>query len=477
MLMHQSKWIILTIIIACQLIVVLDASIMVTAMPEIGRTLHMSTTSLTWVHNSYILAFGGFLLLGARAGDLLGRRRMLFVGIGLFSLTSLLAGLAPTAEFLFVSRAFQGLAAALATPAALALLSASFVEAKERTRAIAMYSAVSAAGGSIGLLLGGFFTDFISWRVGMFINVPIGIALLYLVQRFIQKTGTRSGRFDLWGALTSVIGMTALVYGFVQAAEHGWEKPGTWIPLSAGIVLLTAFVLIEARAAEPIIPLRLFASRQRSGAYLGRFLMVCGNFSLFFFIPQYLQNVLGFSSFEAGLAFLPFTGAQFGMMYLIPGLVHRFGNIKVLTAGMLFAIIGTLWMSTIVSVEGQFFPQMFILLMIMGIGSGMAFQPLTALGLTDVDPQDTGAASGLINVAHQSGSSLGLAVLITVFEVSVGTDQPSTMQFAHAVSDTILGSVAFIAAALAATMLCFLPVRQAARKRAFFKRESSRMNS
>ncbi|MFE5322217.1 MFS transporter [Paenibacillus sp. NPDC056579] len=462
--MHQSKWIILTIIIACQLIVVLDASIMVTAIPEIGRSLQMSTTSLTWVQNSYILAFGGFLLLGARAGDLLGRRKMLAAGIGLFSFTSLLAGLAPTAEFLLVSRAFQGFAAALATPAALALLSASFVEAKERSRAIAMYSAVSAAGGSIGLILGGFFTDFISWRLGMFINVPIGIVLLYLVQRFIQQSATRNGRFDLWGALTSVVGMTALVFGFVQAADYGWGKPETWIPLALGMVSLTAFVLIEARAAEPIIPLRLFASRQRSGAYLGRFLMVCGNFSLFFFVPQYLQNVLGFSSFEAGLAFLPFTGAQFGMMFLMHRLVHRYGNMKVLVTGMLLAIIGTLWLSRLASVQAPFFPHMFILLAIMGIGGGMVFQPLTALGLSDVDPRDTGAASGLINVAHQSGSSLGLAVLITVFNVTMRSDPSSTMQFAHAVSNSILGSVVFIISALVATLLCLLPTRQPAGK-------------
>jgi Arabinose efflux permease len=466
--MHQqSKWIILTIIIACQLIVVLDSSIMVTAIPEIGRSLQMSTTSLTWVQNSYVLAFGGFLLLGARAGDLLGRRKMLAIGIGLFSLTSLLAGIAPNAEFLLISRALQGFAAALATPAALALLSATFVEAKERSRAIAMYSAVSAAGGSIGLIIGGFFTDFISWRLGMFINVPIGMALLYLVQRFIQKTAMRSGRFDLWGALTSVIGMTSLVYGFVQAADYGWKTLETWMPLAAGIVLLAAFVLIEARAAEPIIPLRLFANRQRSGAYLGRFLMVGGNFSLFFFIPQYLQNALGFSSFEAGLAFLPFTVAQFGMMYLMQGLLRRFGNNKVLIAGLLIAIIGTLWLSRIISVQAPFFPEMFILLVIMGVGAGMVFQPLTAMGLTGVEPQNSGAASGLINVAHQSGASLGLAVLITVFNGASKADHSSSLQFAHAISNAILGSVVFLLAALAVTLLCFIPARrQAGRKHA-----------
>ncbi|TYP76624.1 MFS transporter [Paenibacillus methanolicus] len=463
--MLHSKRILLAIIIVCQLIVVLDASIMVTAVPQIGRALHMTTTGLTWVHNSYILAFGGFLLLGARAGDLWGRRRMLSAGIGLFSLTSLLAGLAPTAEFLLASRACQGLAAALATPAALALLSANFVETKERTRAIAMYSAVSAAGGSIGLMLGGFFTDFISWRLGMFINVPIGIALLYLVRRFINETDTRKGRFDLWGAMTSVLGMTSLVYGFVQAAEAGWDSPSTWIPLAAGMLSLAAFVLLEARAAEPIVPLRLFASRRRTGAYLGRFLIVCGNFSLFFFVPQYLQNVLGFSSFEAGLAFLPFTGAQFGMMYLIQRFVHRFGMLKVLTAGLLLASLGTLGLSGIILAQAPFFPSMFILLALMGIGSGMVFQPLTALGLADVDARDAGAASGLINVAHQSGSSFGLAVLITVFDAAVGSGQPSTRQLAHALSSSVLGSVVFIIAALAVTLLCYLPSRRTVRAR------------
>lgn len=462
--MLQSKGIILTIIIACQLLVVLDASVMVTSIPEIGRSLHMSTVSLTWVQNSYILAFGGFLLLGARAGDLLGRRRMLGVGIGLFTLTSLLAGLAPTAEVLLVSRAFQGFAAALATPAALALLSATFTEEKERSRAIAMYSAVAGAGGGIGLLLGGFFTDFISWRVGMFINVPIGIVLMYLTRRYVQKSETRTGRFDLWGALTSVVGMTALVYGFVQAAGQGWGDAGTWIWLGAGIASLTAFVLVEKKAAEPIVPLRLFANRQRSGAYLGRFLLVSGNFSLFFFIPQYLQNVLGFGSLEAGLAFLPFSAAQFGMMFLMQGLVRRYGNRKLLIVGLLLAILGTLWMSRTIAVQAAFFPEMFILMAIMGIGAGLVFQPLTALGLSNVDARDSGAASGLINVAHQSGASLGLAVLITVFNGAIHAAQPSKLQFAHAVSHSLLGSAVFLAAALAASLLLFMPARALARK-------------
>lgn len=462
--MHRSKWMILAIVIVCQLVVVLDSSVMVTAIPEIGRSLGMSTTDLTWVQNSYVLAFGGFLLLGARAGDLLGRRRVLAAGIGLFSLTSLLAGAAPNAQLLLAARALQGLSAALATPAALALLSATYVEAKERTKAIALYSAVSAGGGSIGLILGGWFTDFVSWRLGMFINVPIGLILLVLIRRYVPTSAKRQGRFDPWGALASVIGMTALVFGFVQAADYGWGQPEAWIPLAIGALSTAAFVLIEARVAEPMIPLRLFANRQRSAAYLGRFLLVGGNFSLFFFIPQYLQNALGFGSFEAGLAFLPFTVAQFGMMYAIPGLLRRYGNVRVLGAGLVLAIAGTLWLSRIVAVQAPFFPDMFFLMAIMGIGAGMAFQPLTAMGLAGVGPQDSGAASGLVNVAHQCGASVGLAVLVTVFRASGNAAQPTDAQFAHAISGAMLGSVLFVAAALAVTLISMAPARQASRK-------------
>lgn len=462
--MHRSKWMILAIVIVCQLVVVLDSSVMVTAIPEIGRSLRMSTTDLTWVQNSYVLAFGGLLLLGARAGDLLGRRRVLAAGIGLFSLTSLLAGAAPNAQLLLAARALQGLSAALATPAALALLSATYVEAKERTKAIALYSAVSAGGGSIGLLLGGWFTDFVSWRLGMFINVPIGLILLVLIRKYVPHSERREGRFDPWGALASVIGMTALVFGFVQAADYGWGKPEAWIPLAIGALSTAAFVLIEARVAEPMIPLRLFANRQRSAAYLGRFLLVGGNFSLFFFIPQYLQNALGFDSFEAGLAFLPFTIAQFGMMYAIPGLLRRYGNARVLGAGLVLAIAGTLWLSRIVAVQAPFFPDMFFLLAIMGIGAGMAFQPLTAMGLAGVGAQDSGAASGLVNVAHQCGASVGLAVLVTVFRASGNAAQPTDAQFAHAISGAMLGSVLFVAAALAVTLISMVPARQAGRK-------------
>ncbi len=446
-------------IVACQLMMVLDGSVLITAMPEIGRTLHLSTAALTWVQNAYILAFGGFLLLGARAGDLLGRRKTFAAGVALFSLASMLAGLAPSAPFLLAARALQGIAAAMATPSALALLSVSFTEAKERTKAIAVYSAVSGAGGSVGLIVGGLLTDVISWRAGMFLNVPIGIALLFLAPRYMRETETKTGRLDVLGALTSVIGMTALAFGFVQAASASWGAPEAWSSLVLGGVMLAAFARIEARAKEPITPLRLFASRTRSGAYLGRLLLVCGNYPIFFFIPQFLQNVLHFDSLTAGLAIMPFTAVQFGMMYVMPSLVARYGNAKVLIAGLAVAIAGTGWLSRL-SADSSFFPHLFLPLIVMGAGAGLVFQPFTSLGLSGVEARDAGAASGLVNVAHQTGASLGLAVLIAVFEAANRSAAPSEQTFAHAVSISIVGSTVFLAASLVAVLVLLRPVRR-----------------
>ncbi|MDR6551775.1 MFS transporter [Paenibacillus qinlingensis] len=463
-LSEHSKRIILIMIVACQLMMVLDASVLVTALPEIGRTLHLSTTALTWVQNAYILAFGGFLLLGARAGDILGRRKTFSVGIALFSLASLLAGLAPSASLLLAARAMQGLAAAMATPSALALLSVSFSEARERSKAIAVYSAVAGAGGSVGLLIGGMLTDLISWRAGMFLNVPIGIALLLMIPRFMQETASKAGRLDIFGALTSVIGMTALAFGFVQAASAGWESPDVWGSIAIGGISLAAFVWIEARAKEPITPLRLFASRTRSGAYLGRLLLLCGNYPIFFFVPQFLQHVLHFNALEAGLAIMPFTIVQFGMMYAMPSLVNRFGNARILIAGLIIAIIGTSWLSQL-SADSSFLSHMLFPLLIMGCGAGMIFQPFTTLGLAGVEAKDAGAASGLVNVAHQTGASLGLAVLIAVFEMVNRSAPPSDATFAHAVSISLVGSVVFLSASLLTVLILLLPAERA--KRAF----------
>lgn len=469
---EHSKRIILAMIVACQLMMVLDASVLVTALPEIGRTLHLSTAALTWVQNAYILAFGGFLLLGARAGDILGRRKTFSAGIALFSLASILAGLAPSASLLLAARTMQGLAAALATPSALALLSVSFSAARERSKAIAVYSAVSGAGGSVGLIIGGLLTDLISWRAGMFLNVPIGIVLLLMVPRYMQETESKAGRLDIMGAMTSVIGMTALAFGFVQAASGGWEMPEVWGSLALGGGSLAAFFRIEARAKEPITPLRLFASRTRSGAYLGRLLLLCGNYPIFFFVPQFLQNVLHFNSLEAGLAIMPFTVVQFGMMYAMPSLVARFGNAKVLIAGLIIAITGTSWLSNL-SADSSYLSHLFFPLIVMGGGAGMIFQPFTTLGLSGVEAKDAGAASGLVNVAHQTGASLGLAVLIAVFEAVNRQAVPSVTSFTHAISVSLVGSAVFLTASLLAVLILLLPADRAQRAVAAEMRNAS----
>src|SRR3954468_825660 len=308
---RTSPTLTLGIILACYLMIVLDVSVIITALPSIHTALDFSATGLTWVQSAYTLTFGGLLLLGARAGDLLGRRRVFVAGIGLFTLASLAAGLAQSEAWLLAARAVQGVGAAVAAPSTLALLTTSFPEGGERNRALAAYSAVAGGGGSLGLVLGGLLTALVSWRWGMFISVPIGLTLMYLAPRHLPETERRTGRFDLAGALTSPLGMTAVVYGFVRAAEHGWGETGTVAAFTAGTALLVAFIANELRAEQPITPLRLFVSRERSGALVARLLVVGGMFSMFFFLTQYLQGVLHYDPLQAGLAFLPMTAVMF----------------------------------------------------------------------------------------------------------------------------------------------------------------------
>ena len=335
--------------------VVLDLSVIITALPKIHQALHFSAAGLSWVQSAYALTFGGLLLLGARAGDILGRRRVFVAGIGLFSVTSLLGGLAQSAEWLLAARALQGVAAAIAAPSTLALLTSSFPEGPERTRAVAAYAAVAGGGGSVGLVLGGMLTQWISWRWGLFINVPVGLVLMWLAPRYLSETERHPGRFDLLGAATSTFGMTALVYGFVRAAANGWGDAVTVASFVTSVVLLVAFVAVERRAEQPITPLRLFASRERSGAYLARLLVVGAMLSMFFFVTQYLQGARNFTALEAGLAFLPMTLVMFTMVRLVPRLVARVGNTRLLIAGLIIALAGMAWMSRL-SIDSAYFP-------------------------------------------------------------------------------------------------------------------------
>ncbi|HET6174080.1 MAG TPA: MFS transporter [Gaiellales bacterium] len=450
---------VLGLILVCYLMIVLDISVIIAALPKIHSTLNFSPTSLSWVQNAYTLTFGGLLLLGARAGDILGRRRMLVTGIGLFTLASLAGGLAPSAEWLLSARAVQGIGAAIAAPSTLALLTTTFREGHARTRAIAYYSAVAGGGGSVGLVLGGVLTDWLSWRWGLFINVPIGLAVILLAPRYLPETERRSGRFDLTGAVTSTLGMTALVYGFVRAASDGWGDRGTVASFAAGVALLAAFGLTETRAEHPITPLHLFASRQRSGAYAARVLVTGGMFSTFFFLTQFLQGVAGYSALEAGLAFLPMTAVMFAMGRLVPLLMPRIGSTRLLNGGLALALVGIAWLSR-VSDGMHYFPGIAVPLALLGIGIGLAFTPLTAAGIAGVAPGDAGAASGLLNVAQQLGGSLGLGILITVFASATrsAAQHPlpgasaraeASHELAHAVATSLTGSAVLLALALA----------------------------
>src|SRR3954468_20392097 len=266
--------VVLAIVLTVQLMIVLDASIVITALPQIHTDLGFSPTGLSWVQNAYTLTFGGLLLLGARLGDLLGRRRVFVAGLSLFVGASLLGGFAQSEAWLLGARALQGIGAAIAAPSTLALLTTTFAEGSARTRAISMYSSASAAGASIGVLLGGLLTDLLSWRWGLFINVPIGLTLIALAPHHLPDTARRRGHFDLTGAATSVAGMTSVVYGFIRAATEGWGDRVTVAAFAAGLLLLAAFVRTEARAEQPITPLRLFADRTRAGAYGARLLAV-----------------------------------------------------------------------------------------------------------------------------------------------------------------------------------------------------------
>jgi EmrB/QacA subfamily drug resistance transporter len=403
----------LTIILVSYFMIILDNSIVFTGLPRIRDELGFTTASLSWVQNAYALVFGGLLLLGARAGDIFGRRRMFIVGLVIFSLASLAIGASQSAEWMLAARAVQGVGSAILAPATLALLTESFAEGAARTRAVAAYGSVAGIGASVGLVLGGVFADLTSWRVGFLINVPIGAVMIVAALRFIAPSARTSGRFDVLGAITSTLGMTGLVYGIVRSAEFGWDDAVTLTSIVGGLALLGLFVVIEWRAHQPIMPLRLFRSSTRSGAYGARMLFLGAMMGYFFYVTQYLQGVLGFSPLLAGAAFLPMTVVNFAVAMAIPRLTYRFGNAPLLATGIGVTFAGMFWLGQI-TVDSNYWTAVALPMVLIGMGQGLAFAPLTAAGITGVSQSDAGAASGLVNAAHQLGGSLGLGILVAV---------------------------------------------------------------
>jgi EmrB/QacA subfamily drug resistance transporter len=404
----------LTIIAASQLMVVLDATIVNIALPQMQQALSFSTTSLAWVLNAYTLTFGGLLLLGGRAGDILGRRRMFVAGILVFTAASFLGGLATSSAWLLAARALQGVGAAIAAPTALSLITTNFAEGQERNRAFGVFSAVAVAGGAIGLIAGGMLTSWLSWRWVLFVNVPIGVLLALLAPLYISESERQPGRFDLGGALTSTAGMVALVYGFIRAAQEGWSDPVTVGSFAAAAVLLAVFLSIETRIRQPITPLHLFRDRNRAGAYTIMLALAAAMFGQFFFLTLFVQDVLGFSPLRAGLSFLPVTAAIVLTSQFAARSVARLGPGRLMSAGALLAVAGLAWLSQ-VTVASGYLDGLLGPMVLFGLGMGLLFVPLTIIAVSGVPPHEAGAASSLLNVTQQVGGSLGLSILVTVF--------------------------------------------------------------
>ncbi len=410
-----NRWIVLVIACMAQFMVVLDATIVNVALPSIQRGLDFSSSNLQWVVNAYALIFGGFLLLGGRAADLLGRRRLFTAGIALFSAASLLNGLAQTPGMLIAGRALQGLGAALVSPAALSIITTTFTDTEERTRALGVWSAIAAGGGAVGLLLGGVLTDLVSWPWIFIVNVPVGIATLAMTLRFVPESRVEGQHrsFDLAGAVTVTSGLVVLVYGIVKTQPYGWGSARTIGTLAVGAGLLALFVAIERRSVAPLVRLSIFKVRTLAVADSVLLLVAAGLFGMFFFASLYVQEILGYSPLRAGLAFLPVTAGIVIGAGLAQQLIRRFGVRNVAIAGITIAAAGLAWLTRL-PVHGTYLGDLLAGLLPMSIGIGLTFVPITLLGTGGVREDDAGLASGLFNTAQQVGGSLGLAIFSTL---------------------------------------------------------------
>lgn len=415
---HAHPGLILFVIAGAQMMVVLDGTIVNIALPSMGRYFDKSQTDMTWALNAYALAFGGLLLLGGRMGDILGRRRMFIVGLTLFTFGSFLAGIAPNFALLLGGRAVQGIGGAIASPTALSLITTEFEEGKERTKAIAVYAAVSGAGAALGLLLGGVLTNYFSWRWVLFVNVPIGVLLIGGAVLYLHESERLRGRFDVVGAILSVAGLVATVYGFIHVAHDGWSNTQTFVVFAAAIILLVGFVYYEAKVtADPMMPMRIFENRNRSGAYLVMFVVGAAMFGMFYFVTFFVQGVREYGPLKTGVSFLPVALVIGVVAQIMTRLLPRVGPKPLVIVGTSLMTLSLLWFSTVdkdSSYLGTLLPGMIIL----ALGMGTLFVTLTSTAVAAVANTDAGLASALLNVGQQVGGALGLSVMTTVFGTS-----------------------------------------------------------
>jgi EmrB/QacA subfamily drug resistance transporter len=412
---ETNRWLVLVLVCLAQFMVVLDATITNVALPSIQEDLDFTQNSLQWVINAYTLVFGGFLLLGGRAGDLFGRKRIFLAGVVIFTAASLANGLSQSGGMLIVFRALQGLGAALVSPAALSIITTTFAEGEDRAKALGVWSAIAAGGAAFGLLLGGILTDLLSWEWIFFVNVPIGVAAFVLSMRHVPESVApeRPDTIDLPGAISVTAGLMVLVFALVKAQDYGWGSARTLGLGAVAVALLAAFVVIESRSKAPLIRLGIFRSRNISGANAVMLLVIGGMYAFFFLVSLYVQQVLGYSPLEAGLAFLPFTlGIIVGAAVSQP-LARRIPVHLIALMGIGLAVLGLVILRG-AGVDGTYLGNLLPGIIPMSIGMGMTFLPLTLVATTGVSASDAGLASGLFNTSQQVGGALGLAVLSTI---------------------------------------------------------------
>ncbi len=452
----DRRWLALVLLAAAQFVVVLDASIVNVALPSIGESLSFSQDDLSWVINAYTLTFGGFLLLGGRMADLLGRRRMFIAGLLVFAGASLAGGLAQSDVWLIAARAVQGLGAALLSPAALSLVTVLFAEGAERNKAMGVWGAVAGSGGAAGVLLGGMLTEWAGWEWVLYVNVPIGIAAALLSPRLLPESRAEGARhFDIAGAVTVTLGLSLLVYSLVNANEAGWASAETLILLAIAAVLIVGFVVIERRTKAPLVPFPgIFRHRSITGINVTALLIAMALFSMFFFISLYMQQVLGYDPLEAGLAYLPLAFGIIVSAGVASQLVTRFGVRPVLVTGLILTAVGLLWFSQI-SVGGSYVEDILFPSLLAAFGLGFAFVPMTIAAVAGVEPHEAGLASGLINTSQQIGGALGLAVLAAIANsrreslTEAGTALPSALTEGFQLALTVGAGFAVVGAILA----------------------------
>lgn len=410
---RRSTALALGVITTAQLMVVLDVAIVNVALPSIQRALGFDATGLEWVVNAYAIAFGGLLLLGGRAGDMFGRMRLFVIGSVLFTAGSLAGGLAGSATELILARALQGVGAAIVAPTALSLVADTFAEGAERNRALGVYSAASASGGALGLLLGGVITNYFSWRWILFVNVPVGVALALIAPRVLAAAPARRGRLDLPGAAAVTAGATLLVYGLSRAAIHGWTDQTTLITLGGGVALLVVFVALEAVSRSPLMPLGIFANRNRSGAYALSLTTGAALSGTLFTLTLFLQNVLGLTPLQAGFAFLPTAAGVVVGAAFTARLIARTGPRLPMAAGALMAATGLFWLSNL-TIDARYFVSVFGPLVVLAFGLGQVFVSTSTTAIAGSRRDESGIVSAVLNVGRQLGGSIGIALMGTL---------------------------------------------------------------